>query len=172
MKINRRERVMRKRNIVIFILIIGCFAYSFSGCSKNQIQGDMTKENGIVYTNDKYGFQITLPESWKDQYVIEDNNGYGITLISKINHNQNCPGVLGFINIDKAEEFNKDIVQTVELGRKTKTGANGEKTEYVYALYYASDVNYDTENPDAVKTYENMTEDLEVIAKSFIFIEK
>ncbi|MEH6986113.1 hypothetical protein, partial [Priestia megaterium] len=35
--------------------------------------------NGIKYTNEKLGFELTLPKFWKDYYIVEENDRGGIT---------------------------------------------------------------------------------------------
>jgi hypothetical protein len=73
-------------------------------------------------------------------------------------------------NKELAHSYNPDIVKTIELGRVTQKNEEGEDVDYVYALYYASDVQYDPNDPEDISTYEDMSADLEAIMDSFVLI--
>lgn len=46
--------------------------------------------DGIIYTNNKFGFSFKMPLEWKDKYVIEDMN-YGVCVYFKCHYIQENP---------------------------------------------------------------------------------
>ena len=71
--------------IVIVVVIIGIVGYFVMNnksptilptTDQTQINGDLVKpapvETSILYTNTKYGFELTLPVSWKGYTIVED----------------------------------------------------------------------------------------------------
>lgn len=161
---------MNKKKTVLILICSLLFVQPLllSGCSDGTNESEETKD--IIYTSEAYGFELTFPASWEGRFEVEDNKGVGIQLICTAARDDNWPGILCFINRHPAEEFSNDIVPTIELGRRQEPDNNGEMSEVVYALFYASDVNYDPENQDIVDEYYTLNDDLGKVADSFKLI--
>lgn len=152
---------MKKQSLFVVIVLLLMMLW---GCA------NVTQKEAITYTNDKYRFTMQIPGSWKGRYFIADNKGVGIALYSQENYDAGWGGYLGVINKVPASEFSDLEVRTLELARAEEVDDKGNVRAYVYALYFASDVNWDIENPALEKEYKQMTQDLDLIADSFELI--
>jgi len=105
----------------------------------------------VVYENRDLGFAIEFPDTWQNRYSVKANPDDSSGVIVETEWG----GILCFINRVNAEawaESVKDDLVPVEYR------VLGENSEYVYVLYFASDVNYDGE--EQARIYGEMREDL------------
>lgn len=140
--------MFKKRKVFSLLVVIIVFSFvifALTGCSK--------KENNTIYTNDEYGFSMEFPESWNGEFEINPYD-YGLIISSKLNDIT----TIAYIQKYTLQEWKKlnygdDIPVPYQILE--------ENTEEVFVLVYPGDVNYDIENEDSVKKYEEMIRDLQ-----------
>jgi len=108
---------------------------------KSEREFDFTP--GEVYENTQYGYRLTLPASWGDDYrLIEEGDSVRVDTA--------WGGTLCSIFVRDAAAFDEERIPVPYrvLGRNDR---------YVYLMYFASDVQYDPSNQEA---YLGMRQDL------------
>lgn len=146
--------MLKKRKISFLLVMLITFSFipfALSGCSKT--------EDNATYINDEYGFSMEFPESWDGEFEINPYD-YGLIISSELNDIT----ILAYIHkytVQEWEELNngEDIPVPCQILE--------ENTEEIFALIYPGDVNYDIENENSVKRYEEMMKDLQ--EENFIF---
>jgi hypothetical protein len=138
--------MMRKRILCTTLVIAVCLSVL---CGCRQGQGDTSE----VYENQELGFSISFPSTWKGKYAVEANpqSASGVVVETE------WGGILCFIFRETAEEW-------ADSGEGDSSPVEyrvlGENSDFVYLLYFASDVNYDPEDEEQVETYNEMRNDL------------
>lgn len=114
---------------------------------------DKESEVKVTYVNDEYGFSMDFPESWYGEFEVNPYE-YGLIISSKSNSIE----TLAYIQNHTIQEWKElnygdDIPVPYQVLEENK--------EEVFVLVYPGDVNYDIENENSVKKYEEMTKDLQ-----------
>ena len=128
------------------LVIVVCVSMLF-GCSPEY------SNNSEVYEDQKLGFAIEFPSTWENKYTIDVNPQSSSSVVVETTWG----GILCYI-------FRKTSEEWVESGKGESIPVEyrvlGENSDYVYLLYFASDVNYNPEDEEQVKTYNEMRDDL------------
>ena len=105
----------------------------------------------VVYENRDLGFAIEFPDTWENRYSVEANpeNPSGIVVCTEWGR------ILCFVDKDNAEEWAESAKNDMI---PVEYRVLGESGEYVYVMYFPSDVNYQGEEQAAV--YQEMHQDL------------
>ena len=107
----------------------------------------------VAYENRDLGFRIEFPDTWKNRYIVEadPNNSSGVVVKAE------WGGILCDIfksTKEQWEEAEKNDWINVEYR------VLGESGEYIYLMYFPSDVQYDMEDEEQTRIYREMREDL------------
>ena len=106
-----------------------------------------------IYENQELAFRVEFPDTWKDNYNVVANPQSPSSVIIETTWG----GTLCFI-------FRRTTESWAESGYGELVPVEyrllGENSDYVYLLYFASDVQYDPDDDEQVNTYEVMREDL------------
>lgn len=131
--------------LLVMLIIFSLNIFILSGCSE-------TKDNN-KYVNDEYGFTMEFPKSWSGEFEISPYE-YGLIISSKLNDITTLAYIQTY-TIKEWEELNygEDMPVAYQI--------LDESTEEVFVLIYPGDVNYNIENEDSVRKYEEMTKDLQ-----------
>ncbi len=115
--------------------------------------GEGTQELAEVYENQDLGFRLLFPADWKDAYQIEINPGssFGVLIATS------WGGTLATLLRTDAGEWDTDVAQNMI---PVAYHVLHEGDDYVYVLYFASDVNYDLNDPEQTRNYKDMRQDL------------
>ena len=144
------------KKVVSLLLIVATFIFGPQTIASAATSS--TAANGIVYTNSKAGFSLTLPASWKEQYSVIPS----ATCVS-------------FLHKESAEQTGREsgvlfsiIRYDGKLAEKDVVGAGtrylvAQTNEYSYVLAYPSGVEY----TDAAKAgYQKLEADIDKIGKT------
>ena len=102
----------------------------------------------VTYENRDLGFAIEFPDTWENRYSVEPNP-YGIVVCTE------WGGILCFVYKENAEEWAESAKNDrIQVEYKVL----GESGEYVYVMYFPSDVNYQGE--EQAEIYREMRRDL------------
>ena len=107
----------------------------------------------VAYENRDLGFRIEFPDNWENRYRVEatTDGSSGILVETE------WGGILCFIYREDAEEWKEEAKgDAIPVEYRVL----GENDEYVYALYFASDAQYDPEDEEQTRIYQEMREDL------------
>lgn len=108
---------------------------------KSEREFDFTP--GEVYENAQYGYRLTLPACWGDDYrLVEDGDSVRIDTV--------WGGTLCSIFVRAAAAFDEELIPVPYR-------VLGQDAQYVYLMYFASDVQYEPSNQQA---YLSMRQDL------------
>ncbi len=135
-------------SLVLALLVMTIFMLSLYGC--NQSKQPMTTE---IYENKELAFRVEFPDTWKDNYSVVANPQSSSSVIIETAWG----GILCFIFRQTSEQWAESGYGELVPVEYRLLGENGD---YVYLLYFASDVQYDHENEEQVNTYEVMRNDL------------
>lgn len=132
------------RSMLVFLVCL----FVFQGCTPNE-----QPNAAEIYENQELGFRVEFPNTWKDKYAVEANPQSSSSVIIETAWG----GALCFIFRRTSEEW-------IESGKGESIPVEykvlGENSDYIFLLYFASDVNYDPENEEQVNTYNEMRDDL------------
>lgn len=105
----------------------------------------------VVYENRDLGFAIEFPDTWENRYSVEPNpeNPSGIVVCTE------WGGILCFVDKDNVEEWAESAKNDMI---PVEYRVLGESGEYVYVMYFPSDVNYQGE--EQAEVYQEMHQDL------------
>lgn len=105
----------------------------------------------VTYENQDLGFAIEFPDTWENRYSVEPNpeNPSGIVVCTE------WGGILCFVDKDNAEEWAESVKNDMI---PVEYKVLGESGEYVYVMYFPSDVNYQGE--EQAEIYQQMRRDL------------
>ncbi len=121
-----------------------------SGCSS---ESPADSADPVVYENRELGFSIEFPDTWENRYSVEANPDYPSGVIVKTEWG----GTLCFIYKETAEEWKENGEgESIPVEYRVL----GENDERVYILYFPSDANYDIEDEEQTRVYQEMREDL------------
>lgn len=140
-------KIQSKRNLyysILIIIILGLILFTLSGCTE--------VEEDPVYVNEEYGFSIEFPESWSGEFEINPYDK-GLVISSEVNN----IGTLGYIHKYTTIEW-KELNNGEDL--PVPYQILEENPETIILLIYPGDVNYDLDDENSVKKYEEMTRDL------------
>lgn len=137
--------------LIVMVLIFSFIPLALSGCSKTR--------DSSLYVNDEYEFSIEFPESWSGEFEINPYDD-GLIISSELNDITTLAYIHKYTN-QEWEELNYGTYIPVPYQILE------ENIETVFVLIYPGDVNYDIENENSVKKYEEMTRDLQ--KENFIF---
>ena len=140
---------MRNRFFVIYLIISLLF---IQGCSVSNIANSQRK-----YENKELGFSIEFPSTWKEKYFVELNTGDKSS--SSVVITTSWGGTLCYIFRNTQEEW-KEIQQ---MESPVDYSLLGENDKYAYILIPASDVQYDINDQEQVKIYNDMRNELDKI---------
>lgn len=115
---------------------------------KSQRNFDFTP--GEVYENTQFGFRLTLPACWGDDYRIEEQE-------NSVRIDDAWGGTLCTIFVQDVASFGS--VENIPVPYRL-LGRNGQS---VWLMYFASDVQYDPSNHEQTTAYLNMYQDLQFI---------
>ena len=108
---------------------------------KSEREFDFTP--GEVYENVQYGYRLTLPACWGDDYrLVEEGDSVRIDTA--------WGGTLCSIFVREAAAYDEELIPVPYR-------VLGRDAQYVYLMYFASDVQYETSNQQA---YLSMRQDL------------
>lgn len=111
---------------------------------KSQREFDFTP--GEVYENAQYGYRLTLPACWGDDYrLIEEGDSVRIDTA--------WGGRLCSVFVIDAVDFAEEHIPVPYR-------VLGRDEQYVYLMYFASDVQYDPANAEQTAAYLSMYQDL------------
>lgn len=114
---------------------------------KSQREFDFTP--GEIYENAQYGYRLTLPACWGDDYrLIEDGDSVRIDTA--------WGGTLCSIFVRDAADFAEEHIPVPYR-------VLGQDERYVYLMYFASDVQYDPANAEQATAYLSMYQDLRYV---------
>lgn len=129
------------------LALVACL-FLLQGCSAEE-----QPSTAEIYENHKLGFCVEFPSAWKGKYTVDTNPRSSSSVVVETEWG----GILCYI-------FRKTSNEWVESGKGESIPVEyrvlGENSDYVYLLYFASDVNYDPENEEQVNTYNEMRNDL------------
>lgn len=141
---------MKKIKIVLVVLIS---VLLFSAC---------TPHNTVVYTNEELGFNMDIPKSWKDKYLVE--NGENSIIVShKTLGKKDEKAFLFSITRVIGELITEEDVEWSYTPQKLLGSGQG----YSFILSLAEDLQYEPEDLENSKEYEEMREDINTIIHSF-----
>lgn len=105
----------------------------------------------VTYENQDLGFVMEFPDTWENRYSVEANpeNPSGIVVCTE------WGGILCFVDKDNAEEWAESAKNDMI---PVEYRVLGESGEYVYVMYFPSDVNYQGE--EQAEVYQEMHQDL------------
>ena len=105
----------------------------------------------VTYENQDLGFVMEFPDTWENRYSVEPNpeNPSGIVVCTE------WGGILCFVDKDNAEEWAESAKNDMI---PVEYRVLGESGEYVYVMYFPSDVNYQGE--EQAEVYQEMHQDL------------
>lgn len=115
---------------------------------KSQRTFDFTP--GEVYENTQFGFRLTLPACWGDDYRIEEQE-------NSVRIDDAWGGTLCTIFVQDIASFGNG--ENIPVPYRL-LGRNGQS---VWLMYFASDVQYDPSNHEQTTAYLNMYQDLQFI---------
>ena len=115
---------------------------------KSQRTFDFTP--GEVYENTQFGFRLTLPACWGDDYRIEEQE-------NSVRVDDAWGGTLCTIFVQDVASFGNG--ENIPVPYRL-LGRNGQS---VWLMYFASDVQYDPSNHEQTTAYLNMYQDLQFI---------
>ncbi|MBQ3533967.1 MAG: M56 family metallopeptidase [Clostridia bacterium] len=115
---------------------------------KSQRTFDFTP--GEVYENTQFGFRLTLPACWGDDYRIEEQE-------NSVSIDDAWGGTLCTIFVQDVASFGSG--ENIPVPYRL-LGRNGQS---VWLMYFASDVQYDPSNHEQTTAYLNMYQDLQFI---------
>ena len=110
----------------------------------------------VAYENRDLGFRIEFPDTWESRYRVEADPDNPSGIIVEMAETE-WGGILCFIfknTKEQWEEAEKNDWINVEYR------VLGESGEYVYLMYFPSDVQYNMEDEEETRIYEEMREDL------------
>ena len=107
----------------------------------------------VAYENRDLGFRIEFPDNWENRYRVEETTDGSSGILVETEWG----GILCFIYREDAEEWKEEAKgDAIPVEYRVL----GENDEYVYALYFASDAQYDPEDEEQTRIYQEMREDL------------
>jgi len=124
---------------------------------------------GITYINEKYGFSLTLPSSWQDNYYAEEVDNT-IMVHHKATWLKDGGGTLftiyPFTSKDKWNSIGKLLEEMIGLEKIY------ENDEEVFGFSRPTDVQYDLNDEKLHSEYDSLGKDIDEIVKSFKKIDK
>lgn len=137
---------MKKRFLLLISLLF------IQGCSVSN-----TTDSQEKYENKELGFSIEFPSTWKDKYSVELNIGDESS--SSVVITTSWGGALCYIFRNTQEEWQ----EMQQMESPVDYSLLSENDEYAYILIPASDVQYDINDEEQVKVYNDMRDDLDKI---------
>jgi len=152
-----------KKKFLTFVLVMALISAALASTENttpNKSGGGtfrkvLTSSDNINYTNNKLGFSLTLPASWKGLYRVEENPN-GVSFINIRNDNAGYGGFLFGIYVS-------DNTESSDWGYNELAVSAGKH-------YYAStptDVQFVYKNKQLTDEYKAMEKDISSILKTF-----
>ena len=171
--------MIKKILIKIIPLTISVTLFTLTGCihksspsyndnsndTSNKVESNISKDTSdkknnlkeITYSNEKLGFQIKIPASWKNHYSIQTHED-GIDIIFKSNIKPVNVGLLLCIN--KYKEGSDNFLDNPKIVNINK---------HTYIIGQSTDINIDPDNPE-FNLYSKMLKEALSIKNSITFI--
>lgn len=155
----------------ILLLLLFFTVTLLSACSNSPVNpnkkpdtSSKTNESEITYKNDKYGFTMTLPSSWKDKYCVTEAENK-IIIRHKDTFIKSKAGALFTITVftpkDKWETEGKALQEAVGMQKLF------EDDSTVYGFSTPTDVQYIPNDKKLCDEYNLMESNVSTIIKSF-----
>lgn len=151
MEVNMKKLLFFLTVLSLFVLVVGC---------SKEVSNN--KESSI-YKNNKLGFSLTFPESWKDKYRIEESE-IGIMVYFKPTEKAEDGDGKLFGIIKKSDDLDEDYFNTI--GKQRYFEAKG----ITYVIGGPTDVNF-PEDHSEFNVFLKMTDECVDVLKTLKVID-
>lgn len=167
----RRRRGLRVKRVLLLAAVVALMACSFTVgalafSTEAVVEVPVPVEQESV-TLDELGLTLIFPDSWKGQYTLEKTTPFEYNLFinfirEKTEASWGAPGGMLFCILEIDEVLTPEDVQNSEwnFAANRYLFATWDST---YLLYYASDVQYDRNDPEQEALYRKMESEIKDI---------
>lgn len=165
----RRRRGLRFRRALTLAAVVALMACSFTVgamafSTETVVEVPVEQES---MTLDELGLTLIFPDSWKDQYTLEKTTQFEYNLFinsirEKTEASWGVPGGMLFCILEIDEVLTPEQVAESEWNFAANRYLFATK-DSTYLLYYASDVQYDVNDPEQEALYRQMESEIKDI---------
>lgn len=167
----RRRRELRLKRVLALAAVVALMACSFTVgamafSTESVVEVPVPVEQESV-TLDELGLTLIFPDSWKGQYTLEKTTPYEYNLFitsirEKTEASWGVPGGMLFCILEIGEVLTPEQVEESEWNFAANRYLFSTR-DSTYLLYYASDVQWDWNDPEQEALYRRMESEIKDI---------